>query len=616
MYNHILSIILFTPLVGAILLLFIPKENKDAVRWIANIFGMLGFVVSLPLIPWFWALKERSGFQFVEGSPNNWIPSIGASYVIGIDGISFLLIMLTTLLGAISILSSWDAIQDRAKDYYGWFLLLQTGMLGVFMANDFFLFFVFWEAMLVPMYLLIGIWGGPRKLYAAIKFFLYTIFGSVLMLLGIIFLYFHHHTLTGVYTFSIPELYATAPKITGPAAIWLFFAFFLGFAIIFLYFHHHTLTGVYTFLIPELHATAPKITGPAAIWLFFAFFLGFAIKVPMFPFHTWLPDAHVEAPTAGSVILAGVLLKMGTYGFLRFSLPFFPAVAMTPWVRQLMVTLSIIGIIYGALVSLAQKDMKKLVAYSSVSHLGFCTLGIFACSPLGISGSVIQQINHGISTGALFLIVGILYERRHTREIAEYGGISTVMPMYATIALIMFMSSMGLPLLNGFVGEFTILQGTFMENKWWAAWAVPGVILAAAYLLWLYQRVFFGHNNNPKNATLKDLSARELATFVPLIILAFAIGLYPKPLFQILATPVNNLVATVRPDYPGLTKPVVAGQPVQPDSATPLPEPTKAPEVKTTPTTAGPAASGLTRKKALAPAKVASANLAVQVNGK
>ena len=575
MYNHILSIILFTPLVGAILLLFIPKEHKDAIRWIANIFGFLGFAVSLPLVPWFWAVKDRAGFQFVEGSPNNWIPSIGAGYVIGIDGISFLLIMLTTLLGAISILSSWEAIQDRAKEYYAWFLLLQTGMLGVFMSNDFFLFFVFWEAMLVPMYLLIGIWGGPRKLYAAIKFFLYTLFGSVLMLLGIIFLYFHHHTLTGVYTFSIPELYTTAPKIAGPAAL----------------------------------------------WLFFAFFLGFAIKVPMFPFHTWLPDAHVEAPTAGSVILAGVLLKMGTYGFLRFSLPFFPAVAMTPWVRQLMVTLSIIGIIYGALVSLVQKDMKKLVAYSSVSHLGFCTLGIFACSPLGISGSVIQQINHGISTGALFLIVGILYERRHTREIAEYGGISTIMPMYATIALIMFMSSMGLPLLNGFVGEFTILQGTFMENKWWAAWAAPGVILAAAYLLWLFQRVFFGPNNNPKNANLKDLSARELATFVPLVILAFAIGLYPKPLFQILETPVNNLVATVRPDYPGLTKPVVAGQPAQPaqpDSATPLPEAPKVPEVKTPTTTASPAATGVTQKKSPARAKVASANLTVVVpaNGK
>jgi NADH-quinone oxidoreductase subunit M len=566
MYNHILSIILFTPLVGAILLLFIPKEHKDAIRWIANIFGFLGFAVSLPLVPWFWAVKERAGFQFVEGSPNNWIPSIGAGYVIGIDGISFLLIMLTTLLGAISILSSWEAIQDRAKEYYAWFLLLQTGMLGVFMSNDFFLFFVFWEAMLVPMYLLIGIWGGPRKLYAAIKFFLYTLFGSVLMLLGIIFLYFHHHTLTGVYTFSIPELYTTAPKIAGPAAL----------------------------------------------WLFFAFFLGFAIKVPMFPFHTWLPDAHVEAPTAGSVILAGVLLKMGTYGFLRFSLPFFPGIVMLPWVRQLMVTLSIIGIIYGALVSLVQKDMKKLVAYSSVSHLGFCTLGIFACSPLGISGSVIQQINHGISTGALFLIVGILYERRHTREISEYGGISTIMPVYATVALIMFMSSMGLPLLNGFVGEFTILQGTFMENKWWAAWAAPGVILAAAYLLWLYQRVFFGKNENPKNALLKDLSAREMATFVPLVVLAFAIGLYPKPLFQILETPVNNLVATVRPDYPGLTKPVVAAQPTQPaqpDAATPLPEAPKAPEVKTPETTGSPATTGVTQKKLSVPVKVASANL-------
>ncbi len=572
MYNHILSIILFTPLVGAILLLFMPKENKNAIRWVANIFGMLGFVVSLPLVPWFWALKERSGFQFVEGSPNNWIPSIGAGYVLGIDGISFLLIMLTTLLGAISILSSWEAIQDRCKEYYAWFLVLQTGMLGVFMSNDFFLFFVFWEAMLVPMYLLIGIWGGPRKLYAAIKFFLYTLFGSVLMLLGIIFLYFHHHTLTGVYTFSLTELYATAPKIAGPAAI----------------------------------------------WLFFAFFLGFAIKVPMFPFHTWLPDAHVEAPTAGSVILAGVLLKMGTYGFLRFSLPFFPAVAMTTWVRSLVITLSLIGIIYGALVSLVQKDMKKLVAYSSVSHLGFCTLGIFALSPLGLSGSVIQQINHGISTGALFLIVGILYERRHTREISEYGGISNIMPVYATISLIMFMSSMGLPLLNGFVGEFTILQGTFMENKYWAAWAAPGVILAAAYLLWLYQRVFFGKNENPKNALLKDLSAREMATFVPLVILAFAIGLYPKPLFQILATPVNNLVATVRPDYPGLTKPVVAAEPakmVARDAATPLTVPSKEPEVKSPATTGNLSGTGITKTQAVARTVVRAENQKNGLNG-
>jgi NADH-quinone oxidoreductase subunit M len=514
MQNHILSIILFTPLVGALVLLFVPKENKDAIRWIANFFALAGLLVSLPLVPWFWAQRFEPGFKFIEGAAGNWIPSIGASYVLGIDGISFLLIMLTTLLGWISILSSWTAIENRVKEYYIWFLVLQTGMLGVFMALDFFLFFVFWEAMLVPMYLLIGIWGGPRKLYAAIKFFLYTLAGSVLMLLGILFLYFHHHSVTGTYTFALQALYDTAPRI-------------------------------YSDYGPHV-----------ATLLFLSFFFAFAIKVPMFPFHTWLPDAHVEAPTAGSVILAGVLLKMGTYGFIRFSLPFFPQVladttthlGMT--VRGWMIFLSIVGIIYGALVSLMQKDMKKLVAYSSVSHLGFCTLGIFALTPLGISGSVLQQINHGISTGALFLIVGILYERRHTREISEYGGISNVMPIYATITMIMFLSSMGLPLLNGFVGEFTILQGTFMENWRWGAWAVPGVVLAAAYLLWLYQRVFFGTVTNPKNEKLHDLTPREVATFVPLLIMAFWIGLYPKPFFQILEQPVNHTMAMARPDYP------------------------------------------------------------------
>jgi len=512
MQSHILSIILFTPLVGALVLLFVPKENKDAVRWIANLFSLGGFLVSLPLVPMFWAQRFEPGFKFIEGTPNNWIPSIGAGYVIGIDGISFLLIMLTTLLGWISILSSWTAIENRVKEYYVWFLILQTGMLGVFMALDFFLFFVFWEAMLVPMYLLIGIWGGPRKLYAAIKFFLYTLAGSVLMLLGILFLYFHHHVLTGIYTFSLTALYETAPKIYSDPAY------------------------------------GPTI----ATVLFFAFFFAFAIKVPMFPFHTWLPDAHVEAPTAGSVILAVVLLKMGTYGFIRFSLPFFPDVLTHGRVRYWMMVLSVVAIIYGALVSLMQKDMKKLVAYSSVSHLGFCTLGIFALTPLGLSGSVLQQVNHGISTGALFLIVGILYERRHTREIAEYGGISNVMPIYATITMIMFLSSMGLPLLNGFVGEFTILQGTFMEKEiaghpgyFWAAWAVPGVILAAAYLLWLYQRVFFGTVTNPKNEKLHDLTPREVLTFVPLLIMAFWIGLYPKPFFQILEQPVNQLVQNV-----------------------------------------------------------------------
>src|ERR1700727_1314096 len=352
MQTHILSIILFTPLLGALFLLFVPKENKDAVRWIANIFSLGGFLRSASVVAVFLALRFEPGFKFIEGTPNNWIPSIGAGYVIGIDGISFLLIMLTTLLGAISILSSWNAIQDRVKEYYIWFLVLQTGMLGVFMANDMFLFFVFWEAMLVPMYLLIGIWGGPRKLYAAIKFFLYTLFGSVLMLLGILFLYFHHHTITGVYTFSLTSLYETAPHI-------------------------------YADYGPHV-----------ATLLFLSFFFAFAIKVPMFPFHTWLPDAHVEAPTAGSVILAGVLLKMGTYGFIRFSLPFFPDVLTKTSVRGWMIALSIIGIIYGALVSLMQKDMKKLVAYSSVSHLGFRTLGIFALTPLGLSGAGLGESNH------------------------------------------------------------------------------------------------------------------------------------------------------------------------------------------------------------------------------
>jgi NADH-quinone oxidoreductase subunit M len=332
--------------------------------------------------------------------------------------------------------------------------------------------------------------------------------------------------------------------------------------ILFLYFHHHSVTGVYTFALQPLYTTAPRIYsdyGPyAATLLFLSFFFAFAIKVPMFPFHTWLPDAHVEAPTAGSVILAGVLLKMGTYGFIRFSLPFFPSVlTQGSRVRLWVMVLSVIAIIYGALVSLMQKDMKKLVAYSSVSHLGFCTLGIFALSPLGLSGSVLQQVNHGISTGALFLIVGILYERRHTREIAEYGGISSVMPIYATITMIMFLSSMGLPLLNGFVGEFTILGGTFSQKDiaghsgwFWAAWAVPGVVLAAAYLLWLYQRVFFGTVTNPKNEKLHDLSPREVATFVPLLIMAFWIGIYPKPFFRILEQPVNNLVAIVNGETP------------------------------------------------------------------
>src|SRR3954452_24005069 len=459
MYNHILSIVLFTPLMGAILLMFVPKENKDAIRWIANIFALAGFLISLPLVPWFWALRFEPGFKFMEGVPNNWIPSIGAGYVLGIDGISFLLIMLTTLLGWISILSSWTAIENRTKEYYAWFLLLQTGMLGVFMALDFFLFFVFWEAMLVPMYLLIGIWGGPRKLYAAIKFFLYTLAGSVLMLLSVLFLYFYNFKQTGTYTFSIEALYQTAPKI----------------------FHD------------------PAYGSTFAILLFVAFFLAFAIKVPMFPFHTWLPDAHVEAPTAGSVILAGILLKLGTYGFYRFNLPMFPWASKDQsffgnfGVRSVIVFLAIVSIIYGALAAMyfvvkKDGDVKKLVAYSSVSSMGMVMLGLFALNPNGVNGGVMQMINHGIYSGALFLLVGIIYERRHTRNVSEFGGLSHVMPGYAAIFLGMVMTAIGLPLLCVFLYEFLSMRGAFEANPWWSGWAALGIILNAAYMLWLYQR--------------------------------------------------------------------------------------------------------------------------------
>ena len=496
--SHILTTILFTPLAGAILMFFIPRERANAHRWMGNIFGFLGLIVSLPLL---WRFHVgQPGFQFVLDK--DWIPSIGARYTVGIDGLSFVMVMLTTVLGAISILSSWSAIQKREKEYYILFLLLQTGMLGVFMALDFVLFYVFWEVMLVPMYFLIGVWGSERRLYAAIKFFLYTLAGSVLMLLAILAIYFNAHT------FSIKAI------LESPNALF---------------------------------------TVQLQRWLFWGFFFAFAIKVPMFPFHTWLPDAHTEAPTAGSVILAGVLLKMGTYGFLRFSLPMLPDATIR--YRGVMIALSLFAIIYGALVCMMQKDMKKLIAYSSVSHLGFCTLGIFVLTPLALSGSIIQQLNHGISTGALFLLVGILYERRHTRLISEFGGLSTPMPSFAAIYMIITLSSLGMPLLNGFIGEFTILRGTF-EVRWsWAAWGALGVILGAAYLLWLYQRVMFGSVTNAANEHLLDLNRREYATLVPLVLLAFWIGIYPKPLFRVLDKSVEQLVERVNPGYfrPGQT---------------------------------------------------------------
>jgi NADH-quinone oxidoreductase subunit M len=499
--HHILTVVLFTPLAGALLLLFIPREMETAHRIAGNVFGVLGFLVSLPLLRWF--NLNWGGFAFEESA--EWIPSIGAKYHLGIDGISLLLVLLTTLLGMIAILSSWSAIHQRTKEYYILLLLLQTGMIGVFVSLDFFLFYVFWEVMLVPMYFLIGVWGSDRRLYAAIKFFLYTLAGSVVMLLAILALYFY------------------APVPAG-----------------------HTRT----FDVPTLLAAAQHFSDPLKVWLFWGFFFAFAIKVPMFPFHTWLPDAHTEAPTAGSVILAGVLLKMGTYGFIRFSLPLLPTdAAMRARIIHIVVILSIIGIVYGALVCLMQKDMKRLIAYSSVSHLGFCTLGIFALTPNGLAGSVLQQVNHGISTGALFLIVGVLYERRHTRMISDFGGLATPMPNFAAIYLIISLSSLGMPLLNGFIGEFTILQGAFQVSKAWAAWGTLGVVLGAAYLLWLYQRVMFGPVTHAINEKLPDLNLREYATLVPLVILAFWIGIYPKPFFAYLDKPVQKIVEQVNPRF-------------------------------------------------------------------
>src|SRR5579862_234667 len=493
---HVLSFILFEPLLGALLILLISKKNEDAIRWVANLTALVGFAISIPL--WFWFDPKVGDFQLIDRAA--WIPSVGAEYFLGVDGLSTLLILLTTLMGFIAVLSSWTAITERVKEYYIFLLVLQTGMLGAFMSLDFLLFFLFWEVMLVPMYFLIGIWGSANRLYSAIKFFLYTLVGSVVMLLGILALYFAY---------------------TDPA------------------------TGQHTFDVTQMHSHGFDPT--LQWWVFLAFFLGFAIKVPMFPFHTWLPDAHTDAPTAGSVILAAVLLKMGTYGFLRFSLPILPD-ATRNFVGPVAL-LCIIGIVYGALVALAQKDWKRLVAYSSVSHMAMVMLGMFALNPVGLTGSIVQQLNHGISTGGLFLLVGVVYERRHTREISEYGGLSKVMPVYAAVFLLMTMSSIGLPTLNGFIGELMILQGVFVANKIWALFAGSGVVLGAAYMLYLYQRTMFGRIENPKNERLQDLSHREFATFAPLLVLAVWMGLYPAPFLRRLEMSVRHIVGRVSPEY-------------------------------------------------------------------
>ena len=495
-FLHPLTLVTFFPILGVVVLLFLKAEQKNAARWVALVTSTVTFAISIAVLVQF--DPSQAGLQMVINLP--WIQVAGwnIAFHMGVDGLSILLLLLTTFLTPISILSTWTAVEDRVKDFMIFFLLLEVGMVGVFLAQDLFLFYIFWEFTLVPMYFLIGIWGGPRRMYAAIKFFLYTMAGSVLMLLAILWL--------GIQggSFSVPVLIAKG-----------------------------------------------GIPANVQTWLFLAFAAAFAIKVPMWPLHSWLPDAHVEAPTAGSVILAGVLLKMGTYGFLRFNLPLFPAAAvqLAPW----MALLAVIGILYGAAVSYAQQDVKKLVAYSSVSHLGFVMLGLFALNPQGIQGGILQMVNHGLSTGALFLIVGMIYERRHTRDMDAFGGLWKIMPIYGVMTLVVTLSSMGLPGLNGFVGEFTILLGAWdagqsgaLRSVLFAGFAAAGVILAAVYMLFMFQKLFLGPVDKEENRSLKDLNWREIATLVPLLVLIFWIGLYPKPFFTLMGPSVEQLVRAVQ----------------------------------------------------------------------
>jgi NADH-quinone oxidoreductase subunit M len=492
----LLTLITFFPLFGVAVLLFLDKEKKETIRWVTLLVSLLDFIFSLPLF--FRFRLDTAAMQFVEKAP--WIPEYGMSYYLGVDGISLFLVLLTTFLTFVSVMACWKDIQDKVKEFMICILFLETGMIGVFVSLDLFLFYVFWEVMLIPMYLLIGVWGNPkRRIYAAVKFFIYTMVGSVLMLVAILVLYFHHGTVTGKYTFDLLQIYPL------------------------------------------------QIPMDLQVWLFLAFGLAFAIKVPMFPFHTWLPDAHTEAPTVGSVLLAAVLLKMGTYGFLRFSIPLFPQASFE--LVPLVSILALIGIIYGALVCLVQKDLKRLIAFSSVSHLGFVMLGLFALNLQGVQGGILQMLNHGFSTGALFLLVGMIYERRHTRMIEDFGGLWKQMPLFAAFFMVVTLSSIGLPGLNGFVGEFLILVGTFQSTASYAVIAATGVILAAAYMLWMYQRVMFGEVTKPENKLLKDLSGREALVLSCVTLFIFWIGIYPQTFLSRMEPTVKGYLAQVNTKY-------------------------------------------------------------------
>ena len=499
MSDNLLSLMTFFPLVGMVIVLFLPREADRLIKSVTLVVTIVTFFISLPLA-FNDAFKTSAAMQYTEFA--RWI-SIGdyfqMNYYVGVDGISLWLVLLTTFIMPITILSTWHAVDKHTKGFMALALLLETAMLGAFISLDLFLFYIFWELMLIPMYFMIGIWGGKNRIYASIKFFIFTAVGSLLMLVAIIYVYYY-------------SLQAGV-------------AFENGFSI----------THFYDLAIP----------GHLQNWLFLAFAFSFAIKVPMFPVHTWLPDAHTEAPTAGSVILAAILLKMGTYGYVRFAIPLFPEATQT--FTPFFATLCVIGIIYGALVAMMQEDVKKLVAYSSVSHLGFVMLGVFAMNLQGLSGGMLQMINHGISTGALFLIVGFIYERRHTRLIVEFGGIAKKMPVFATIFLIVTLSSIGLPGTNGFVGEFLILVGAFESDlRWFAIIGTSGVIFAAVYMLWMYQRVMVGKIRNPANEKLKDLSAREVVVMLPLLLFIFWIGIYPNTFFEKMNPSLENLIDQVK----------------------------------------------------------------------